>query len=297
MEPLETPFDRHAARVNQIGYHNHRVNTHSDIISDGIVQDLRTGCPVLKRDLDSLRIGYWRNKKNPWGRKRNTDLVVAQPVAGAIPQGRLPPAEEVWRGAAAFRKVEPDLDRIRIVVEHKSILTAHRNLSARHDDLNNLAQEAARSPNVIVGATVMVGTAPRMLNVPDGVKKLYKSKPDRFERDVVSRMKKHDPRLWEKFKEFVSTNQPEHIAHSFHVLMSTVVKRRPSDNRKAVGYDAFLVVPVFYDNVNEARVVRDNPYGIDVDGEYHKFIQRIADDYTRLYGPTKQGISRPELDT
>jgi hypothetical protein len=285
MDTLETPFDRHAARVNQIGYHNHRVNTHSDIISDGIVQDLRTTCATLKDDLDALRVGYWRNKKNPWGRKRNTDLVVAEPLTDAVPQGKAPLAEEAWRGAAAFKKVELAPEKIRIVVEHKSIMTAHRNLSARHDDLNNLAQEAAGSPNVIVGATVMVGTAPRMLNVPDGIKKLYKSKPGRFERDVVSRMKKHNPLLWEKFKDFVSPNQPEHIAHSFHVLMSTVVKRRSPGNRNAVGYDAFLVVPVFYDNVNVARVVRDNPYGIDVDQEYRKFIERISDDYAKLYGP------------
>ena len=284
---MDTPFDRHALRVNQVGYHNHRVNTHSDIISDGIVQDLRAICTLLKEDLDTLRIGYWKNKNNPWGRKRNTDLVVAEPLAGSIPRAKAPPLGDAWRGAAAFRKAEPNLDKIRIVVEHKSILTAHRNLSARHDDLNNLAQEAAGSPNVVVGATVMVGTAPRVLNIPDGVKKLYKSKPGRFEREVVSRMKKHDPHLWDKFKDFVSPNQPEHIARSFHLLMSTVVRRRSADHRNTVGYDAFLIVPVFYDNVNEARVVRDNPYGIDVDREYRAFIQRIADDYTKLYGPAK----------
>lgn len=287
MKHLETPFDQHAKRVNQIGYHNHRVNTHSDIISDGIVQDLRVTCEVLKDDLDSLLVGYWRNRKNPWGRKRNTDLVVAEPIAGAISPGDTPPAKEAWRGAAAFRKVDPDLNKIRMVVEHKSIMTAHRNLSARHDDLNNLAQEAAKSPNVIVGATVMVGTAPKVLNVPDGVKKLFKSDPAKFERKVVSRMKKHDPRLWSDFKEFVSLNQPSHIVNSFHVLLSTVVKRRSPDNRNVEGYDAFLVVPVFYDNVNKARVVRDNPYGIDVDKEYRRFIQRIADDYKQLYGSSK----------
>jgi len=35
-----TPFDAHAAKVNTDGYHNHRVNIHSDTVSEVIVKDL-----------------------------------------------------------------------------------------------------------------------------------------------------------------------------------------------------------------------------------------------------------------
>ena len=50
---MSTPFDAAIAEIAKAGYHNHRLETHSDLVSDGIVADLQEACEVFRRDVES----------------------------------------------------------------------------------------------------------------------------------------------------------------------------------------------------------------------------------------------------
>lgn len=287
-----TPFDDHAARVNAEGYHNHRVNTHSDLISQGIVQDLYGTSRSLRRHLDDGLVGFWVNRRNPWGRKRNTDLIIGQPVeAVAKPSSPLG-----FKGAATLSS--PDPDNVRVIGEHKSIVTAHRNRSARHDDLDHLYQDAnAKSPGTLVCATIMIGTAEWYLNVADRLKSGFakwefedgKRKrvhlEEKFEREVMPRLRRHDPALMDDFIFAVSDNTERDIEASFE-LFQREIPVRPIGDRASPGFDAFLIVPVHYDNVHPARVDREaqRRFRLDHDRDYQAFIARLARDYDALWG-------------
>ena len=53
----------------------------------------------------------------------------------------------------------PDLKKVRICIENKSVITAHRNRDARFDDLYEVLQDLhGIKSEIIMGATVMVGT-------------------------------------------------------------------------------------------------------------------------------------------
>jgi len=189
----------------------------------------------------------------------------------------------------------PDPDKIRIISEHKSVITAHRNRSARHDDLNNLYQDTSNTSElVIVTATVMVGIAERYLNVSDQIKRRYQKNvttrsgktkkvldAERFNDEVLSRLRAHDQNLWKDFSDDVSYNTTRDINATFELFRTLPV--RPLNARNKPGYDAFLIVPVHYDNVNPARVARDNPFGIDIERDYQAFIQRIINIYEMLW--------------
>lgn len=303
----KTPFDKHAARAEAEGYHNHRVNTHSDLISEGIMEDLYAACPALRIDLDMGTVGFWANRRNPWGRKRNTDLIVAKPLAAPARRiDRTPSEAPRWalgvKGAAALG-LAPDPSQVRIVGEHKSIVTAHRNRSARHDDLDHLYQDAnAKSPGTIVCATIMIGTAPWYLNVADGVKGFYdvwdrdangirRRKIFReadFDREVMPRLRRHDETLMDDYISAVSENTERDVEASFE-LFRDEIPVRPRGDRTKPGFDAFLVVPVHYDNIHPPHVSRDSAiarrFGIDVDAQYGEFIDRLAEAYTTTFSP------------
>jgi hypothetical protein len=288
----QTPFDVHAALVNQRGYHNHRVNTHSDVISDGILQDLWRGCPALRADLEAGRVGFWKNKKIKWGRGRDTDLIIAEPIV-AKSRGMQGALTYDWHGAAVDARSKPNPNRVRIMIEHKSVITAHRNRDARYDDLNNLVQDIVRdaAANIVIGATVMVGVSEYYLNIPDKllpnfIKKSETGKKqfdeERFSREILARVKAHDEILFKDYSFAVSYNKSDEIKETFGKFNR--LSRRPQNNRSQLGYDALLLCPVYYDNVHEARVARNNDFGIDVDGEYQQFLRRICEDYTALWG-------------
>jgi len=228
----------------------------------------------LQADLERGYVGYWKNKKIKWGRGRETDLVVSEPELQVTEKQRL--AKFGWIGAASIRAAEPNLDNLRIVIEHKSVVTAHRNRDARHDDLNNMWQEA--TSDVIVGATVMIGIAELFLNVADQLKKSVGSK--RFNAEIVPRLRAHDKTLFDDFKSAVSVNKPGQCRKTFERFSTLPI--RPPD-RSERGFDVLLLCPVYYDNVNPAYVARDNPFGINVDLNYNYFLKRICDDYTRLW--------------
>lgn len=253
---MTTAFDDAIDEIKRRGFHNHRLDDHSAAMSRGILRDLRAMCQPFDRDFSSGRIHDWLDCPSPAGRARKLDFVVAEP---------------------AGQTGKPDLTGLRLCVEHKSVVTAHRNRTNRYDDLSDLVGVLHRNrPDAILVATVLIGIAENVLNVPDRVKPFLP--PEDFTRHVLPRLSSGDSSLWSEFPHAVSRNRPtdaERTVKKFRELPT-----RPPGRTDLVAYDFVLLIPVLIDNVNPPRVARDNSLGIDVDEEYPTMLDRICKAYT-----------------
>lgn len=250
---MHTPFDEVIENIIKEHYHNHRKQIHSDLVSRGIFQDLMQKCPELRQDIENKTVKSWLNVKSPTHRKRKMDLLIGEPDGSG----------------------KPDLKKVRICIENKSVMTAHRNSDARYDDLREVLDGLhSLQSEIIMGATVMVGTADRVLNIPDGVKSRFKSKPEEFEKNVLPRLSSGDQKLWQEFPDDVSHNKPGHTLKTINKFKE--LPTRPIGHTHVIGYDNLLFIPVFIDNVNPPHIARENDLGINIDAEYQKMLERIC---------------------
>jgi hypothetical protein len=195
------------------------------------------------------------------------------------------PAPGVTRGrridlfvGEADSEGSPDVGRVRICIENKSVVTAHRNKTTRLDDLEEVLGAIHRNKaEAIMVATVLVGTATRVLNIPDHVKKRYRKEPARFEAEVLPRLSTGDAKLWDEFDYAVSTNSPNDPAKT--VANFRTLPTRSPGHTHVEGYDFVLIIPVFIDNVNPPSICRDNSFGIDVDADYERMLATICRAY------------------
>jgi hypothetical protein len=254
---MSTPFDNAIAAIAGAGYHNHRLESHSDIVSDALFADLVATCTPLREDVTNGVVRVWKNVSAPGDRLRKVDLFVGEPN----PEGH------------------PDIHKVRIAVENKSVITAHRNRTNRFDDLKKVlgAVHAAR-PEALLIATVLVGIAERVLNVPDQVHKFYRSRQDEFKDVVLPRLSSGDATLWDEFGWAVSRNSAMDPSRTVE-LLRTLPTRKPGHTH-VEAYDAVVLVPVFIDNVNPPHIPRPNALQIDVDAEYDQLLKVVCSAYT-----------------
>ncbi|HUI25468.1 MAG TPA: hypothetical protein VL403_05235, partial [Candidatus Kryptonia bacterium] len=133
-----------------------------------------------------------------------------------------------------------------------------------------------KRPDAILVATVLVGVAERVLNVPDRVKPFVS--PDDFVAHVVPRLSSGDETLWDEFPHAVSRNRPRDAQRTVKKFRELPI--RPPGRTDLAAYDYVQLVPMFIDNVHAPRVARDNTLGIDVDAEYRAMLERICKAYT-----------------
>jgi hypothetical protein len=257
---VTTPFDHAISSIATAGFHNHRLEDHSDVVSDGIVADLTTQCAAFRSDVESGAVRIWRNVPSPGDRRRNIDLFVGEPDAHG----------------------EPDITRVRLAIENKSVVTAHRNATSRFDDLQKvLSAVQSQRPEAILVATVLIGTARRVLNIPDAVKRFLKHEPGVFERTILPRLSRGDRALFDEFGWAVSENGANDASKSVALFRSLPTRGPAQTHLKA--FDSVLLVPVLIDNVDPPSLPRPNTLGIDVDGEYNSFLARTCSAYTARY--------------
>jgi hypothetical protein len=255
---VTTPFDAVIASIAAARYHNHRLETHSDIVSDGIVADLRAQCPTFRGDLKSGRVRIWKNVGSPGDRERRVDLLVGEPDVHG----------------------KPDVSKVRIAVENKSVITAHRNTTNRFDDLKKVvAAVQGAQPEAIVIATVLIGVAQRTLNIPDHVHKIYRDdREEEFKRKILPRLSSGDESLFSEFSFAISKNRPTDAQKTLELFRT--LPTRGSAQTHLVAYDSVLLVPVRIDNVHPPELPRPNTLGIDVDADYRDFLVRTCNAYT-----------------
>ncbi len=254
---MTTPFDKAIQAITAAGYHNHRLEAHSDIVSDALLEDLLSACPALRTDFDSGKVKAWKNIASPGDRARKVDLFIGEPDA---------------EGHA-------DITRVRIALENKSVITAHRNRTNRFDDLSKvLAAINSVRPEALLVATVLVGLAKRVLNIPDRVHPFFRDRDADFDKLVTTRLSSGDQTLWSEFDWGVSRNtlnDPNLTCELFKTIPT-----RDAAHTHIKGYDFVLLVPVNIDNVNKPSLPRPNPLGIDIDVQYEKMLQQMCAAYT-----------------
>lgn len=241
------------------GYHSHRGQEHSTLLSEFILSDLSAACDVVRADLESGAVRDFGGSKTPGARGRRADLVVAEPRPGEPRQ--------------------PDFSKLRLCVENKSVVTAHRNAPSRFDDLTEvLGVLHSKQPEAIFVATVLIGTCHRYLNINDGVKKHFKiGRKAEFESRVRPRLSTGDQTLWSEFPEDVSVNDVNDPAKSV-----TTFRRLPLRGKAQTyveGYDFVLLVPVEIDNVNPPRLSPSGTLGIDSVADYNSMIDQVCETY------------------
>lgn len=265
---MVTPFDAVIDAIKKRGYHNHRLEEHSDIVSEAVWKDLIERCETLRADVQAGAVRMWLKVPTPGARGRKADLLVGPPLPGSN---------------------EPDITNARICVENKSVVTAHRNASSRYDDLDEVLGALQRvRPQIVTAAIVLVGTAARVLNVPDRITPLYED--HEFKARILPRLSTGDASLWFEFPRAVSRNRPNDPQRTVEIFRK-LPKRAPALTH-IVGYDYLLLVPVFVDNVNPPSVERDNTLGIKVDEEYLRLLTGICNAYAARWHP-ETGAAMP----
>lgn len=254
---MNTPFDKAIAAIAEARYHNHRLEAHSDTVSTALFEDLLDFCRPLRDDFEKGAVKVWKNVSAPGDRLRKVDLFVGEPTSDG----------------------QPDMNKVRIAVENKSVITAHRNVTNRFDDLRKVlsAVHSAR-PEALLIATVLVGVSSRLLNIPDQVHKFFRGREEDFESTILPRLSSGDPSLWEEFNWAISINRPKDAAKTV-ALLRTLPTRQPGHTH-VQGYDYVLIVPVEIDNVNPPSLPRPNALGIDVDREYQEMLEKLCSGYT-----------------
>ncbi len=254
---MRTAYDDVIDAIVAHGYHNHRKETHSEAMSRGILRDLRSACEPFECDFSDNQIRAWLDRpSSASGRARKADLIVAEPAPDSS---------------------HPDLSRLRLCVENKSVVTAHRNRTNRYDDLSDLVGVLHRKrPDAILVATILVGLCESVLNVPDRVKPFLQS--EEFNTLVLQRLSTGDTSLWDQFPNAVSRNTAKDPALTLAKFRN--LPTRPPGRTDLVAYDYVLLVPVFIDNVNPPRIARENSLGIDPDEEYRRMLDQICKAYT-----------------
>lgn len=254
---MSNPFDKAIAAIATARYHNHRLETHSDTVSTALFEDLFEFCTPLREDVESGAVKVWKNVSAPGDRLRKVDLFVGEPDAQGL----------------------PDIHKVRIAVENKSVITAHRNVTNRFDDLRKVlsAIHSAR-PEALLVATVLIGLSRQVLNIPDQVHKFYRDREKEFEVSVLPRLSSGDTGLWQQFNWAISRNRPKDATKTADLLRS--LPTRLPGHTHVQGYDYVLLVPVLIDNVNPPSLPRPNELGIDVDEEYRRMLEKLCSGYT-----------------
>lgn len=161
-------------------------------------------------------------------------------------------------------------------------MTAHRNQYARFDDLNEALQviHNAKAEAVLV-ATVIVGVATRVLNVPDRIKPLFRTNLAEFNQQIMPRLSSGDQTLWTQFPSAVSIDRASDSAKTLNKFRE--LPTRAPGHTHVRGYDYVLLVPMFIDNVSAPYIPEpDDPLslGIDVREEYRIMLETICKAYT-----------------
>lgn len=75
---MTTPFDAVIEQIKLRGFHNQRLEEHSDIVGKEILNDLRERCVPFGSDYATSKITSWLNIRTPGARNRKIDLLVGE---------------------------------------------------------------------------------------------------------------------------------------------------------------------------------------------------------------------------
>lgn len=263
---MPTPFDGILNNILRRGYHNHRLDEHSDLMTDQIIVDLTRRCQAFARDQASPRFKGWYNVKA--ADDRTTDYIFG-PVHSDGPYDLL----------GKPSRPKPDLTDIRLLIEHKSVVTAHRNRSARCQDIEREMRAIyAHNPKTIIVATIIVGTCLKVLNVPDCVKKDPRYSAADLEARIVPRLSTGDQLLWDDFNRCVSLNKHHEPLTRVALFQNLPIRKPQVVDPGMPTMDFVLLIPMAIDNVNPPSLSTIN--GINAIRAYDAMLDHICQAYS-----------------
>lgn len=230
--------ERYVQWINEnIGF-NPRAQKQSNALSGFIIDDLRAYSPRVDSDCRTGLV-VTNNNANVATRihTRNVDLVLSVPF------------------------VVGPLDRVRVAIEHKSLMTAHG--KARKNRLGDIVAFANHVHNhslrAIAAATMVVNVSPQYRN------------PDSFATDII--------RTYGNMEHIVSTSVRLYLDLPLRDAIT-----EPNDQPEAI-----LVMVVDYDGQNPARLVTDPPAPQQGQpGHYGWFLERLARLYEERFPKTAE---------
>lgn len=287
--------------LNEIGFHHPRTaKEHSTELSRHMVNDLYQSCPSVRSDADEGTIAFDLDVKIKVGdRSHVTDLVIGEPVTHGLPSHGLAQSE-----------LHPS--KYRIAIEHKSVITAHRNRLNRLRDLNEFAEYMyAYRADVVVGGTLLIGTSTKFVSVEsiDRIIRAWKAlekMPILTEsrlakcraawlRDMgqltnlenwKKRMCKKDPLLLTVFGDTKAwtTNEVDDAENTFRKFQSGLRVRDSNSNPpEKPGFDGFALMYVAIDNFNPCQIDGSREAGRNDLLTYSQFLRRIETAYSSRF--------------
>jgi hypothetical protein len=272
--------------------HHPRTGVHSDILSKGLLNDLCRVSDVFLNHAEEGEICYKLNMKiEDASRHHVVDLVIGRPRN----KGQLQAKSEQLAGDGPLCQCVGELVETRIIIENKSLVTAHRNVFNRTrilTDISDFVRNSKHKDAILIG-TFLVGTAERFLNYETFVRA----------RDVLNRLCKKSSYDFDSLEKNIGTgsrelrdfvtnpNLPERMVSVNRTddpkrTLQSIVGDIPVKTDTKTGYDALIIQFCHIDNVDPPRL--DFPDFFDDPSYSHfrydnamKHIGRIYDDKYR----------------
>ena len=281
--------------INNSGPHHPRKGKHSDAFSEFIVEDLYTASKSIRNAFQNGTLAYDLNvpvatkagkRGSAEATENDIDLALGKPQKATKTKSAGPLRAALKSGA------------LRVLVEHKTITTAHRNAHNRLNDMDKFAKHAFETnPRLVVAGTVLLGTTLTYLSVEEidrilsGFKHLTtipywtkrlgqaaNSAPELSKDYWHKKMFTSDAELLEAWGETnaMKRNKPRDVESSFQIFVDGIPLRHSITK---IGYDAFLLAPVHIDNIAPCRLDDDGFPDRRDQMTYDRFLKSIVKSY------------------
>ncbi len=249
---MSTIFDTWIEEISKKPFYSGRGGVHCKALALALEKELLERSPALRTDRNSGLVRSWTRRTLAATRGRHDLLCGPADVAG-----------------------EPAPGGLRICIDVKTVVTAHRNGPTRAQELRDAAKRiAGDSPESLHVAVVLVGTEARYLNVADQVAALYRKmgKERFFDESIVPRLSTGDESLWTDCAWGISPNKPNDAATTAALFLGLTE------------FDALFVAPVHIDNVTPPKVDRAHPAFGRFDEQYEVAMASVVGEYMKRWG-------------
>lgn len=263
----------------EVGFHHPRTATeHSDKLSTYLLEDLLNSSKKLQE--------YAKQKKICFDFNVDVKSQISSHIIDLV-IGEYEPDSPIKKihfiSGIEFLQARPISNKYQILIEHKSVITAHRNNKNRLRDLKEFASHVYLfDKKSVIAATMMIGTALEYFSVESLIR--YLKSENRFEElgKWKTKLCKGDPSLKNTFQGtiVITKNKPYEAQKTYDLYKSEIPLR---ENIDEIGFDALFCLFVHIDNINPCRIDKEKNTGKDSINNYREFLNRIICSYEQRY--------------
>jgi len=304
-------FERVIKRIRNDGVYHPRDQRVSTQLGLEILRDLYFVSPEFREDVNCGRICYGFNlkfEKTSTSNSKRTDLAIGVLDESAdippiltkyLEDAPLIPEMKMLHITTRDRDL---MKEVRIAMENKSVITAHRNRNNRSDELVSIADVLSEAcPGAILVATVMIGTATEFLNYEvlqraEGVLEVFCERVrGGYQLDEIKRLLGrsapeiadflNQPRIR---KALISTNESQEPFNTMDRMHGVL---KPRENTSQIGYDVLILQFCHIDNIGPARLESPEYFkGIYAQYQYNTALKRLSGLYRERFAKSNGSI-------